>query len=93
MEVRMDPVEFAEKMKLALALLDELAGEVAAGSKATVCPCCGLAKRENIDDWQAFQGFEAAANRVLKNYERLTAGAWAGRSLAAIEDASTLREK
>jgi hypothetical protein len=85
----MDPTQLAEKMKAALALLDELAEAMNGDAKA--CSCCGLTVRENMDDWQARQAFEAAGSRVAKMYEKLIHGQWQARSLLPVEDASEAR--
>lgn len=85
----MDPVEVAERMKMALRLLDDLAEEMNTATK--VCSCCGISVRENMDDWQAHQAFDAAARRVEKMYEKLTNGFWSGRSLVPVMDASAAR--
>lgn len=86
----MNPVELAEKMKQAIALLDELADEMDDSGRA--CGHCGLVVRDNLDDYQGKQAFEAASNRVVKMYEKLVAGAWSRRSLVPVVDAGELRK-
>jgi threonine synthase len=86
----MTPIELAEKMKQAIALLDELADDM--DVRAHVCEHCGLLVRENLDDFQAKQAFEAASNRVVRMYDKLITGAWAGRQLMPVVDASAVRE-
>lgn len=85
----MSPTELAEMMKVAIALLDQLADEMDDSGRA--CGECGLVVRKNMDDFQGKQAFEAASNRVVKMYEKLVAGAWAGRSLVPVVDASEVR--
>jgi hypothetical protein len=87
---KMDPVEFANKMKAVLAQLDELAEDMDESTRT--CGDCGLVVRTNMDDYQGKQAFEAAGTRVSKMYEKLVNGQWPGRSLVPVVDASTLRE-
>lgn len=85
----MPPDVLGEKLKTALALLEEIADDMNDHAKA--CACCGLSVRENMDDYQAKQAAEAAANRIARLYEKLYDGSWAGRELAPVVNASTVR--
>jgi hypothetical protein len=88
---KMEPTVLAAKMKSALALLDELAEDM--NADAAACSCCGLSVRENMDDFQARQAFEAAGSRVSKMYDKLIHGDWLGRSLLPVENASDARDQ
>lgn len=85
----MTPDVLGEKLKLTLALLEEIGD--AMNTNTRTCSCCGLAVRENMDDYQAKQAVEASANRIAKLYEKLFDGAWPGRELAPVMDASKMR--
>lgn len=85
----MAPDVLGDKLKLTLALLEEIGDDMNTNTKT--CTCCGLAVRENMDDYQAKQAIEASANRLAKLYEKLYDGAWPGRELAPVVNASQVR--
>ena len=85
----MAPDVLGDKLKFCLALLEEIGDDM--NDRAKVCTCCGLAVRESMEDYQAKQAIEGAANRLAKLYEKLFDGTWHGRELAPVVDASTLR--
>ena len=87
----MTPLELADRLRHAIAVLDELADEMDDSSRA--CGECGLVVRKNMDDYQGKQAFEAASNRVVKMYEKLVVGTWQGRSLVPVVDASEVRKE
>lgn len=83
------PEMLAERLKLCLSILEEIGDDMNTASSA--CTCCGLTRRENMDDYQAKQSIEGAANRISKLYEKLFDGEWSGRELVPVVDAETLR--
>lgn len=87
----MDAITMAEKLKHIVALIEEVSDELNDRSKP--CECCGLVVRESMDDYQAKQALDGAANRVTRLYEKLVDGAWQGREMAPVQSAADARRK
>lgn len=79
----------ADRLKLAIGLIEEVAEQMNTAGK--VCECCGITRRENMDDYQGRQALDAASQRLIKLYEKLYEGTWEGREIAPVVGASTLR--
>ena len=85
----MTPGEMGEKLKAAIALLEEVGDEM--NTSARACQCCGLSVRESMDDYQGKLAIDGAVGRVTKLYERLYNGEWQGREMAPVVTAQSLR--
>jgi len=82
--------EMAERLRMALALLEEVGDQMNVEGKS--CECCGLTVRVNIDDYQAKQTIDGCANRIARMYERLIEGTWHGRDVVPVVSASQMRQ-
>lgn len=87
----LSPTELSERLRRLLAECEDLAE--AMNEKGTPCSCCGLVKRENMDDYQAKQALEACSGRIAKLVEKLHNGQWQGREYVAVTSAESLRSK
>lgn len=85
----MAPDVLAAKIKEALGLIEEVGDQMNDRQKS--CKCCGLSVRENMDDYQGKQALDACSQRLAKLYEKLYEGAWEGREIAPVMNASAVR--
>jgi hypothetical protein len=87
--MKMDAISLGERLKTVIRLLEEVGADM--NDRTRVCDCCGLAVRQNMDDYQAKQAVDAAASRIVKLYDKLYEGEWAGREIAPVVSAQRKR--
>jgi hypothetical protein len=85
----MSPVELAERMKLVMAMLEEMSSDM--NTRGGACECCTLVLRENLDDYQAALALEAAKLRIEKLHKKLISGEWKERDIAGVLRAEDVR--
>ncbi len=85
----MDAIVLSQKLKTILSLLEEIGDSM--NVRTSVCDCCGIVVRQNMDDYQAKQATDASANRIAKLYEKLMDGEWDGREIAPVVSADRAR--